>query len=181
MILLLWQNGNLNPFRKIANSLKIQTEYVFSTNEWLLHTYFMGLLMHSWFEIMEFSQIFIISAFWHWKLVVKQKWSKFSKKRQYFWIICVKSNLIFCMCRKEIWSFLKVLDYQQILEELINLRLKCSFLNLAGPSHPQESTSHPIFMHSRPVCLLNMKLKTIFHCSSLTYKQEERICVAKKT
>ena len=78
------------------------------------------------------------------------------------------------MCRKEIWSFLKVLDYQQILEELINLRLKCSFLNLAGPSHPQESTSHPIFMHSRPVCLLNMKLKTIFHCSSLPDIQARR-------
>ena len=32
-------------------------------------------------------------------------------------------------CRKEIWSFVKVPDYQ-ILEELINLRLKCSFLTL---------------------------------------------------
>ena len=69
---------------------------------------------------------------------MKQKWSKFSKKRQYFLIICVKSNLFFC--RKEIWSFLKVLDYQ-ILEEVINLRLKCSFLILVqvtpkNPSHP---------------------------------------------
>ena len=50
-----------------------------------------------------------------------------SKKRQYFLIICVESNLMFC--RKEIWSFVKNPDYQ-ILEKLINLRLKCSFLTL---------------------------------------------------
>ena len=87
----------------------------------------MGLLAHSWFEIMEFHQILIIPAFWHWKMAALRKWSNFSKKRQYFWMICVESNLTFC--RKEIWSFLKVLDYQ-ILEELINLRLKCSFLSL---------------------------------------------------
>ena len=92
-----------------------------------IYTLIMGLLAHSWFEIMEFSQILVIPAFWHWKIAAKRKWSNFSKKRQYFLFICVESNLTFC--RKEIWSFLKVLDYQ-ILEELINLRFKCSFLSL---------------------------------------------------
>ena len=51
------------------------------------------------------------------------------------------------MCRKEIWSFLKVLDYQ-ILDELINLRLKCSFLSLTGPK-----VTPFYFMHSRPACV----------------------------
>ena len=32
------------------------------------YTLIMGLLVHSWFEIMEFSQILIIPAFWHWKM-----------------------------------------------------------------------------------------------------------------
>ena len=32
------------------------------------YKFIMGLLAHSWFEIMEFSQGFIISAFWHWKM-----------------------------------------------------------------------------------------------------------------
>ena len=56
------------------------------------------------------------------------------KRRQYFWINCVESNLIFYI--KKILSFLKVLDIQ-ILEELINLRLKCSFLSLVQVT-PQE-------------------------------------------
>ena len=34
------------------------------------YTLIMGLLVHSWFEIMEFSQILIIPAFWHWKMSV---------------------------------------------------------------------------------------------------------------
>ena len=42
------------------------------------------------------SQYLIISTFWCWKMTVKWKWSNFSKKRQYFWIVCVESNLIFC-------------------------------------------------------------------------------------
>ena len=52
----------------------------------------------------------------------------------------VRSNLIFC--RKEIWSFLKVLDYQ-ILEELINLRVKCSFQ--IWSKSPQESKLTPFY------------------------------------
>ena len=91
------------------------------------YTLIMGLLVHSWFKIVEFSQFLIISHFWHWKMPAKWKSSNFSKKRQYFWIICVELNLIFY--RKEIWSILKALDYQ-ILKESINLRLKCSFLSL---------------------------------------------------
>ena len=91
------------------------------------YTLIMGLLVHSWFEIMEFHQILIIPAFWHWKMAALRKWSNFSKKRQYFLIICVESNLTFC--RKEIWSFLKCFDYQ-ISQELINLRFKYSFLSL---------------------------------------------------
>ena len=89
-----------------------------------IYTLIMRLLAHSWFEIMEFDQILIIPAFWHWKMAAWRKWPNFSKKRQYFWIICVESNLTFC--RKEIWSFLKFLEYQ-ISEELINVRFKCSF------------------------------------------------------
>ena len=49
---------------KIASKYK----YVFPTNEWLLHTFYGIALPHSWFEIMEFSQILIIPAFWHWKM-----------------------------------------------------------------------------------------------------------------
>ena len=93
-----------------------------------IYTLIMGLLAHSWFEIMEFSQILVIPAFWHWKIAAQRKWSNFSKKRQYFWFICVEWNLTFC--REEIWSFFKVLHYH-ILEELINVRLKCSYLSLA--------------------------------------------------
>ena len=58
---------------------------------------------------------------------LQSKWSNSSKKLQYFRTVQVESNLIFCI--KNIWSVLKILD-QQILEELINLKLKCSF-----PSH----------------------------------------------
>ena len=114
-----------NPPGKIENCLKIQNKYFQPMRD--IYTLIMGLLVHSWFEIMEFSQILIIPAFWHWKIAVQWKWSNFSKKRQYFLFICVESNLTFC--KKEIWSFVKVLDYQ-ILKELINLRLKCSFLSL---------------------------------------------------
>ena len=67
---------------------------------------------------------------------LSSKSGQISVKRQYFWIICVKSNLTFC--RKEIWSFLKILDYW-ILEELINLRLKRGFFKF-GPSHPNSPT-----------------------------------------
>ena len=43
-------------------------------------------------------------------------------------------------CRKQIRSFLKVLDYQ-ILEELINLRrLKCSFLSLVQVTRKKKKT-----------------------------------------
>ena len=37
----------------------------------------MGLLVHSWFAIMEFSQLLIISTFWHWKMAVLAKVVKF--------------------------------------------------------------------------------------------------------
>ena len=60
-------------------------------------------------------------------MVTEWNRSKFSKKLRYFWIICIGSNLVFY--RKKNWSFLKVLDHQ-ILEELINLKLKYSFLSL---------------------------------------------------
>ena len=50
---------------------------------------------------------------------------------------CVESNLIFC--RKEIWSFVKALDYQ-VLEELVNLRLKYSFLTLVQVTPRVEVT-----------------------------------------
>ena len=44
-------------------------------------------------------------------------------------------------CRKQIRSFLKVLDYQ-ILEELINLRrLKCSFLSLVQVTRKKKKTA----------------------------------------
>ena len=92
------------------------------------YTLIIGLLAHSWFEIMKFSQslLFLLSGTGKW-LGSESGQISVSKKRQYFLIICVESNLMFC--RKEIWSFVKVPDYQ-ILEELINLRLKCSFLTL---------------------------------------------------
>ena len=82
-----------------------------------------------------------------------QNWSDFSKKRQYFWIICVESNLIFY--RQKIWSFLKVLDYQ-ILEELTNLRIKCSFLSLVQII-PRVQV--PPFYGSLPNAKTNLNLK----------------------
>ena len=79
----------------------------------------LGLLAHSWFEIMEFSVflIIVLSGTGKW---LHSESGQISGKRQYFKITCVEPNLIFY--RKETWSFLKVLDYQ-ILEESINLRL----------------------------------------------------------
>ena len=59
------------------------------------YTFITGMLVHLWFEIMEFTQSLIISTFWQWKMAAKQKLSNFSKKRQYFWIICVELNLTF--------------------------------------------------------------------------------------
>ena len=55
------------------------------------------------------------------------KSGQISVKRGNIFELCVESNLM--LCRKEIWSFVKVLDYQ-VLEELINLRFKYSFLTL---------------------------------------------------
>ena len=87
-----------------------------------------GILAPSWFQIVEFSEFFIIPTLWCWKMTAKQKWSNFSKKFQYFWNIWIESSLIFCI--KNIWSVRKRLDYQ-ILEYLINLKLKCNV-----PSNP---------------------------------------------
>ena len=42
------------------------------------YTFIMGMLAHSWFEIMESSQFLIISNFWCWKMTAKPKWSNFS-------------------------------------------------------------------------------------------------------
>ena len=118
-ILLLWQNSKISiPPEKSKTASKYK--HVFQPMSYF-YTLIMGLLAHSWFEIMDFHQILIIPAFWHWKMAAWQKWSNFSKKWQYFWIIFVESNLTFCS--KEIWSFLKFLDYQ-MSEELINLRFK---------------------------------------------------------
>ena len=66
-ILLLRQNGKISFPRKNWNCLKIQTCFF---KQWVtcFYTLIMGLLVHSWFEIMEFSQILIIPAFWHWKM-----------------------------------------------------------------------------------------------------------------
>ena len=118
---------DFNPPPQKNQKLPQNTNMFFK--QWVTSTpLIMGLLAHSWFEIMEFDQILIIPAFWHWKMAAWRKWSNFKKKRQYFWIIiCVESNLTFC--RREIWSFLKFVEYQ-ISEELINLRFKCIFLSL---------------------------------------------------
>ena len=55
-------------------------------------------------------------------------------------------NQIWLFVEKEIWSFLKVLDYQ-ILEELINLRFKCSFLSLVQVTPRVQVT--PFFLWYR--------------------------------
>ena len=116
---------DLNLPGKIENSLKIQTCFF---NQWVTSAH---LLWDCWrihgLKLWNLVKSFIISVFRHWKMAGWRKRSNFSKKRQYFWIICVESNLIFY--RKKIWSLAKDLDYQ-ILEELINWRVKCSFLTL---------------------------------------------------
>ena len=77
--------------------------------------------------------IYNLVSFWSFPLSGTGKWlwsesGQISvKKGQYLRIIYIESNLIFC--RKKNWSFHKVLDHQ-ILEELINLKLKSSFLCL---------------------------------------------------
>ena len=42
------------------------------------------ILAPSWFQIVEFSQFFIISTPWCWKMTAKQRWANFTKKLQYF-------------------------------------------------------------------------------------------------
>ena len=57
---------DFNPPGEIKNCLKIKTCFF---NQWVTSTHLaMGLLAHSWLEIMEFSQILIIPTFWHWKI-----------------------------------------------------------------------------------------------------------------
>ena len=37
-----------------------------------IYTLIMGLLAHSWFEIMEFSQVLlVIPAFWYWEIAAR--------------------------------------------------------------------------------------------------------------
>ena len=77
-------------------------------NQWVTSTH---LLWGCW-HIHDLKLWNLFRFFSHWKIPAQRKWSNFSKKRQYFWIICVESNFTFC--RKEIWSFLKVLGYTHI-------------------------------------------------------------------
>ena len=58
-----WVSSNLN-IRFVLKSIHITLEITRCD----FYTIIMGLLAHSWFEIMEFSQILIIPAFWHWKM-----------------------------------------------------------------------------------------------------------------
>ena len=117
--------GKTARFQSEKSQTASKYKHVFQPMSYF-YTLVRGLLAHSWFEIMEFHQILIIPAFWHWKMAALRKWPNLSKKKQYFLIICVESNLTFC--RKKMWSFLNCLDYQ-ISEELINLSFKCSFLS----------------------------------------------------
>ena len=110
----------------IGNSLKIQTCFF---NQWVASS--THLLWDCW--CIHDLKLWNLVSFLSFLLSGTLKWlhsesGQISVEREYFWIICTESNLIFY--RKEIWSFLKVL-HKQILEELINLRLKCSFLSLA--------------------------------------------------
>ena len=75
---------HLNPPRKSKTTL--QYKHVFSTNDWLLHTYYE--IAGAWFEIKEFSQFLIISVFWQWKMATKQKWPNFRKKTKFWNYLC---------------------------------------------------------------------------------------------
>ena len=91
-ILLLRQNGVIWIPRK-NRKLPQNTNMFFLTNDWL-YKLPMGLLAHSWFEIMEFSLFLIISTFWHWKMAALQKLAFSSGQtssnphfcREWFWI-----------------------------------------------------------------------------------------------
>ena len=77
-----WSNTGVNlcsligPYRKTAKNFspwKIWKLPRHNTNMFFqpmsdIYTLIMGLLAHSWFKIMEFSQVLVIPAFWHWKI-----------------------------------------------------------------------------------------------------------------
>ena len=67
-----------------------------------LCTLIMGLLVHSWFEIMEFSQFLIISTFWSWK---SWKWlisesGQISVKRDNIFELSLLNQIYFFIERK---------------------------------------------------------------------------------
>ena len=106
------------------------------------------LLAHSWFKIMDFSQFFYNHfTSWYLKTAVKPKWSNFSKKETIF---------LNYFCWINFGVFLRSLARYQILQELINLRLKCSLVQIWSKS-PQEFKL-PDFM----VCFLLHFLSQVF-------------------
>ena len=120
-----WQNSKIPPHPPENLETASQYKHVFSTNESHLHTLWDCWRIHDlklW-NLVRF-QSFLLSGTGK---QLRSESGQISLKRGNIFDLCVESTLTFC--RKEIWSFLKVLDYQ-ILEELINLRFKCSFLSL---------------------------------------------------
>ena len=99
------------------------------------YTLIIGLLAHSWFEIMEYSQISV-------------------KRGNIFELSVLNQTWLFVERKSGV--FLRFLIDHQISEELINLRLKCSFLSLVQVTpfygiiyfvFQLSSTSPKIFWH----------------------------------
>ena len=60
---MLWQNSKISiPPEKLKTASQYKHAFL-TNNEWHLHTYYE--IAGAWFEIMGFSQILIIPAFWH--------------------------------------------------------------------------------------------------------------------
>ena len=111
----------------LQKKFKIHTKdkHIFLTSKWLPNLLHTGICCSSSMVLnYVIESVFDLLYFLVLEMLLKWKWSSFSKKGPYFWIICIKSSLIFY--REKNWSFLKVVDHH-ILEELINLKLKCSF------------------------------------------------------
>ena len=60
-----------------------------------LCTLIMGLLVHLWFEIMEFSQFLIICTFWSWKRWLISESGQISVKRDNIFELSVLNQIYF--------------------------------------------------------------------------------------
>ena len=131
-----WQDFIPRP-GKIKNNtnfcLTIQLHICFF-NQWVTSTHLLWdcwHILHDLIEIMEFSQILIIPAFYSIALenscIAKVQSGQISVKTGNIFYLSMLNQICCLYVERKSGVFLRSLTTYQILEELINLRLKCSF------------------------------------------------------